>query len=279
MKKPLIISIMFALILTAGSFASPDDYLLHNHFGVSTLYTENPNNPYSQYASGMNWASSAGHWMVEDWGTGGDAPDPGPFWPISEVFDIEAMYLDIDLDQEQVYFSIVTSMPNTGFDQVGWYPGYLFRAGDIRFGVGNDTYVLGTFGGFNGNLYLNPEMTYTDGYRGFADRGNPVLHQNNIGEELATSGTNFSYQQYLYEDGSSLMEKGYATYLMEGSISFADLGGNNFANTGLTMTLGMSCNNDIGTLEIAPVPEPTTIALLGLGLIGLYSGRRRFLKK
>lgn len=279
MKKLTIISSIFVLLLATALMADPDDYLLHNHFGVSTLYTEDAGNPYSHFANGMSWASTSGHWTVEDWGSGADAPDPGPTWPISEVFDIEALYLDVDYAQEQVYFSIVTSMPNTGFDQVGWYPGYLFRAGDIRFGVGDDTYVLGTFGGFYGNLYLNPDMTYTDGYRGFADRGDPVLDQSNMGDELATSGTSFSYQEYLYADGSSLMEQGYATYLMEGSISFADFGNADFQTTGLSMTLGMSCNNDIASLDISPVPEPTTIALLGLGLIGLYSGRRRFLKK
>jgi hypothetical protein len=215
--------------------------------------------------------------MHENWRTDGDehAPDPGPRYYVSEAFDIEAMYMDFDWGNGELVYSIVTSMPNTGFNQVPWYPGYLFRAGDIRFQVGASNYVVGTHEGFFGNLYLNPTMTYRDAHRGFGERGNPTLAYSNLGNELSTSGMQFSYSQYLNDDNSPLIENGYATYLMEGRISFADLGGLPPGNS-VSMTLGMSCNNDIATLTY--VPEPTTIALMGFGLLGLYAGRRRFIK-
>jgi len=99
------------------------------------------------------------------------------------------------------------------------------------------------------------------------------------GTGLATSSDfTFNYSRYLDSNGNAIYENGYATYIMEGTISFDDFGGADLLHTGLSMDLAMSCNNDQLGLSIAPVPEPTTIALLGLGLIGLYAGRRRFLK-
>jgi len=60
------------------------------------------------------------------------------------------------------------------------------------------------------------------------------------------------------------------TYLMEGTISFADLGNPDFQQEGLSMTLAMSCNNDEARVTINPVP-----VLLGIGLIGTGIAARR----
>ena len=276
MKKVMIIAIAIAMLAAAPTVNA---YLLDDYFGVDLSVGSNGH-------FNMDWDPVVGHNAVQDWPTNGNAPDPGPRYFISEAFDIEAMYMDINTSQEMVYFSIVTSMPNTGFTHTPWYGNYLFRAGDIRFGVGDDMYVLGTMNhnyrgqNYYGNLYYNPDMAYYDAYRGFGYRGNPLL------DTLTTSGTgvatssafNFNYQEYLDANGNSIIENGYATYIMEGCISFADFGGANLAQTGLSMDLSMSCNNDQLGLSIDPVPEPTTIVLLGLGLIGIYTGRRRFIK-
>lgn len=275
MKKVMIIAIAVVMLAAAPSVNA---YLLDDYFGVDLSVGSNGH-------FNNNWNPMAGHSIVQDWPTNANAPDPGPRYFISEAFDIEAMYLDINTTEEMVYFSIVTSMPNTGFTHTPWYGNYLFRAGDIRFGVGDDMYVLGTMDhsyrgqNYYGNLYYNPDMAYYDAYRGFGERGNPVLDTlTTSGTGLATSSAfDFSYQEYLV-NGHSLMENGYATYIMEGRMSFADLGGGDLGQRGLRMDLSMSCNNDQLGLDIGAVPEPTTIALLGLGLIGIYTGRRRFLK-
>ena len=280
MKKLLITSLAITLAIACTAIAQPTGYLLNDYFGVDNLRVG------SDGRFNMDWNSSVGQYVVEDWPTNADAPDPGPRYFISEAFDIEAMYLDINTSDEMVYFSIVTSMPSTGFTHTPWYGDYLFRAGDIRFDIGDDLFVLGTMnqtysnGNYYGNLYHNPDMAYYDGYRGFAERGNPVLDRTTtIGSGMATSSAfNFSYRQYLDAYNQPIVENGYATYLMEGRISFADFAGTNVASEGISMNLAMSCNNDQLGLSVNPVPEPGTIAMLGLGLIGIYAGRRRFLK-
>lgn len=279
MKKLLIITIALALI-SGTVMADPTGYLLNDYFGVTDLSVG------SDGHFNMNWDPAAGHYVVQDWPTNAGAPDPGPRYFISEAFDLEAMFVDINNTEEMVYFSIVTSMPRTGFTHSPWYGSYVFRTGDIRFNIGDDMYVLGTYdhnyagSNYYGNLYYNPDMAFYDGHRGFGYRGNPVLDTlATVGNGVATSGAfNFDYNEYLDAHGNSVYENGYATYVMEGCIAFEDFGGLNIAETGLRMDLAMSCNNDMISLSVDPVPEPGTIALLGLGLIGLYAGRRRFIK-
>ncbi len=278
MKKIVVIALALALV-SGAAYADPSGYLLNDYFGVNDLTVGSDGN------FDMDWSPATGSYSVQDWPTNGNAPDPGPRYFISEAFDLEATYIDVNRDQEMVYFSIVTSMPNTGFSHTPWYGSYVFRTGDIKFNVGGDQYVLGTYdqsygAGYYGNLYHNPEMAYYDGHRGFGERGNPIMSTNNsVGNAMSVgSDFEFSYREYLDENGNSVYENGYATYVMEGCISFDDFGFN-VAETGMSMELAMSCNNDMLGTSVDPVPEPGTIALMGMGLLGLYAGRRRFTKK
>jgi hypothetical protein len=269
--------------------ASPGDYLLNDYFGVNLALDNNG------YFDPACWDPITGSMITDDWPTDGfyNAPSPGPRFAISEAFDIEAMYVDVDNNSQMVYFSIVTSMPDDGYiiTENNWYPGYVFRAGDLRFDIGDETYVLGTFGhdtyhGYNlgGNLYYQGPgeniMNYYDGYRGHPDRGNPVLDMNAApGHQVATtSAFQFDYHEYL-DNGSPLIENGYATYVMEGCLSFAYFGGLDIGQTGLTMSLAMSCNNDQVSMSVDPVPEPATIALFSMGILGLAAARRKIGKR
>ncbi len=272
MRHTLALAVIIVLFTAsfAGANPPPGGYLLNNYFGVNLSVNSNG-------FFNMPWTPTRGASMHADWGSDGDqyAPDPGPQYYLSEAFDIEGMYLDVDWNSEQIVYSIVTSMPSAGFGQVSWYPGYIFRAGDIRFQVGGNTYVVGTHESFYSNLYLNPTMTYRDGHRGFAERGNPTLGNINLGNERARSNAYaFNYYEYFDSNNHSIIENGYRTYVMEGRLSFSDIGG--APTSPVNMTLGMSCNNDIAT--VTSVPEPGTLALMGLGLIGIIGGRRRFKK-
>lgn len=265
MKQLMVILAAVLLTVFITSTASAR-YLLDEYFGVNL--SVNPSNG----RFNMSWNPIRGSMVHEDWRTDGDsqAPDPGPRYYLSEVFDIEGLYLDINKETNELVYSIVTSMPPTGFNQVPWYPGYVFRAGDIRFNIGSNMYVVGTFGSTFGNLYFNPTMRYTDGHRGFGERGNPILGIGNTA--MASPAMTFSYGEYFQANGARLIENGYATYIMEGRISLATLGGN--VNTA-SMTLGMSCNNDLATVTTTAIPEPGTLTLIGVGLAGLYGATRR----
>jgi hypothetical protein len=257
MKKlaTLIAVIVFAMLFSMNANAT----LLHDYFGI-TLQVGTWNGHPNQFING--WTPIKGTGVHDNWMPDGQAPDPGPQYVASELFDIEAMYTDVNLVDQKLYYSILTSMPNTG-TTVSWWGSYVFRPGDVIFDFGSTQYAVETaFGGTPGDLYANPEMGYFDAGRGFGTRGNPEIDYANLSSP-AVASTPFSYTSL------GIMENGYDTYLIEGNIDLVNFSGVYYG----TMTFAMSCNNDI--LNCSVVPEPTTVVLMGIGLIGLYARSRR----
>jgi len=247
MKRNLLLAII-ALLFISKVVDAQESFILEDYFGVELSVDDNG-------FFDMSWEPVIGSYMTDDWPSTGNAPDPGPRYYVSEAFDIEGMYIDIDLENELLVYSIITSMPNSGFDLVTWYPGYLFRSGDVQIDIGDDLYVVsvfnGIYAGFNyaaGNLYLNPDMGYYDGYRGFGYRGNPVIANYDQSSTIAPTAGDFyfHYVEYLDSASSPVIENGYATYVIEGFIALSDIGNPDSA----TIKLAMSTNNDIALLNL-----------------------------
>ena len=254
-----IILITAALIFAFGFTSNSNAWLLDDYFGIN-LEVGEWNGHAGQFIN--SWVPTKGYGVHDNWLPDGNAPDPGPQYVVSELFDIEAIYADISGGMYK--YSIVTSMPDFG-NTVSWWGSYIFHSADIQFNVNGQNYVVDV-GGYTGvgagGLWLNPTMGYFDAHRGFGSRGqNEIDHLNNTGTLLGS--TTFSYFS------TGIMENGFDTYLIEGEIDLNYFGGFQY---GGDMLFSMSCNND---LLDGGVPEPTTIILMGMGLVGIYAGARR----
>ena len=243
MKKTIqIISLIFFFLLCSGSaYALP---VIDGIFNAS------------------EWN---GNLFSEDNASGTTNTYLGPGWG-GQYYDVE--FLGLFISDTTVYFGL-----QTGFDIVNGssqFTNALLGAGNFAISIdGNDnSYEYGV--SLSG---LTPASTNLDVHK--VDTWNDVKYNahNSAGPFSINSSTTVGSSSVAYGvsfDGTD------RHYVLEGSF---DLGlfGSDYTGTELAIKWTMECGNDFGlvTASPAPVPEPATLLLLGIGLLGFSSIKRK----
>jgi len=204
----------------------------------------------------------------------GNVPSPGNLDVGGEVFDFEGIF--VRSDASQIYIGITnTSGWSVWAQGREWWMGDLF----ITTNTGNlfaiDVNANIDADGYDSDLWMITESDYSmipDLPGGYGH--NPTI-RDAAGPFEVTGGQQIDgvVESYLTFMGNVESDPMYAgqtgTHFYEFAFDKELLG--DYNSFSLSMT--MRCGND--KIEYNPIPEPTTIALFGLGLLGAGIMRRR----
>lgn len=203
----------------------------------------------------------------------GNEPSPGGFDVGGEVFDLEGIF--VSEDDDNIYIGVTNTSGWSVFANGNeWWMGDLF----ITTNTGNMFAIDLTndidADGYNADFWMVSEYSLIPDIPGGYGNNPSIVAQAGAFEVLDGQLIEESVQSYLwsFDDGfeSNPMFAG-QTYTHFYEFCFdKDLLGD-YSSFSLSQT--MRCGND--AIGYNPVPEPTTIALFGLGLLGAGIVRRR----
>jgi len=204
----------------------------------------------------------------------GHYPSPGPnqSWEGGEKFDLEG--LNVREDADNIYIGITNSF-GWQAHSTAWNSNY--HIGDLFIGVdGGNPYefAIDINATGAGSLWQVRSWNYIDNRAG--TYYNVPSIRNQVGAYEVASGTELGdVEGYLTDLGgieeNPMWSYETQTYLYEFCFDKSLLGGFNTLDFHATL----ACGNDVLVGSYSAIPEPTTMVLFGLGLLGTGLLRRR----